>query len=357
MSYLADCSLSLINRTGAHYIVSDVTSKLPQHFSALRYWRVFGRLPPPLARKILARLMFLEMDLLGTSPFLRMAARKGEPTLFFDPLYVTRAKLCADDIVLCHDVGPLTHRECFTPSATRSYERAYNKIKAAAPGVVFVSDASRRAFVSLFGSDFRFFEVLPPLMRSGLHQTAAAPVPEVKGPFLLTVGAFERRKNLPRSINAFIQSGLAERGFQYVVCGARGLDWQDVYAAAQGSNKVVILNYVASEQLVWLYQNASAFVLASLLEGFGMPSLEAASFGLLPVISSDSALEEATGGFGISVDPHSLDSIAGGMVEAVSLAPEESRWRSEQLKAFASRATSERFLAKWDWLLTNNGPC
>ena len=112
MPYLADCSLSLINRTGAHFIATEIVEKLPQHFSAVRYWRL-PRLPPPLPRKSAARLLFLEMAAWRDAPVLRATARGGAPTLFMDPLYVMRAKLAADDIVLCHDVGPVSHPECF----------------------------------------------------------------------------------------------------------------------------------------------------------------------------------------------------------------------------------------------------
>src|SRR5687768_2507718 len=120
--YLADFSLALINRTGAYYVCRDVVERLPDYFAGIRYWRfVLSRRPDGLFRKLLARAMLMEISRLGASDKVPRLGRSGLarlPTLFFDPLYVLRARLEARDIVLCHDVGPITHTELFEPGTT-----------------------------------------------------------------------------------------------------------------------------------------------------------------------------------------------------------------------------------------------
>ena len=52
--YIADVSLTLINRTGAAHICSDVTENLPRCFAAMRYWRLHRSRPPGgLLRRLL----------------------------------------------------------------------------------------------------------------------------------------------------------------------------------------------------------------------------------------------------------------------------------------------------------------
>jgi len=49
---------------------------------------------------------------------------------------------------------------------------------------------------------------------------------------------------------------------------------------------IIFTDFVADEQLAWLYQNARAYVFPSLMEGFGLPGLEAMLYGT-PVVSSN----------------------------------------------------------------------
>ncbi len=53
-----------------------------------------------------------------------------------------------------------------------------------------------------------------------------------------------------------------------------------------GSGDIEFVEYVADDELVSLYQNAAALVYPSVMEGFGIPPLEAAACGT-PVIVSD----------------------------------------------------------------------
>src|SRR5258708_4973504 len=65
MRLLLDCSLSLINRTGAHYIAEDLASAFGSE-GIIRRWRLFGRqLPTDIVRKICGRLMLQEITRLG----------------------------------------------------------------------------------------------------------------------------------------------------------------------------------------------------------------------------------------------------------------------------------------------------
>ena len=353
--YVADLSLALINRTGAYHVCRDLVRGLPEAFSDTRYWRLRqGREPQGLFRRVLAKIMLFELS----SPFLgrrlpswdRTRAR-SQPTLFLDPLYVLRARLDADDIVLCHDVGPVSMPHLFERTTTELYKEAYRRIEGARPGMVFVSETSRQAFVERYGTDYRFLEVIPLYVRSRLDEDETRAPPGVTRPFLLTVAALEIRKNYLRTIEAFNRSGLPERGYSYVFCGPKANQARDIEALANRSPGVVNLGFLSDAELRWLYRNASGFVLPSLLEGFGLPALEAAQHGLLSVISHDGALREAVGDAAILVDPLEPDDIASGMRAMVDMpAPERSK-RLTIAKRHAADLTFERYIARWSELL------
>ena len=282
MKIMVDCSLSLINRTGAHYIAQELIASLGAHFSCIRQWRLMNRrIANDFARKLIGRLMLRELTSLRDSAVLPWPDPDFPEflRLFLDPLYVLRSNLSSADIVLCHDVGPLTHPLLFSESVTDLYETAYAKVAKAKPGIVFVSNTTRDAFVALFGRDFRFLRTIPLYVRSAAATGDDRPPVGVATPYILTVGALERRKNQLTAMRAYREAGLVHEGIGYVLCGPRGDGAADIIAEAARTPGVKVLGYVEDTELRWLYRNASAFVLPSLLEGFGMPVLEVAQYG------------------------------------------------------------------------------
>jgi glycosyltransferase involved in cell wall biosynthesis len=355
MRLLLDCSLSLINRTGAHYIAEDIASAFGSK-NIVRRWRLLGpQLPTGIARKIFGRLMLREITLLGTSSRFLWPEPKALKLkrLFLDPLYVSRSRLESSDIVLCHDIGPVSHPELYDLGTVDAYRKAYTKIVNAQPGMVFVSNASRLAFAARFGTDFRFLKEIPLYVRTGTLAVESEPVPGIRRPFFLTVGALETRKNQRMAIEAFGRYGFAKRDVSYILCGARGGGAEEIVATAARTSGVNVLGYVSDAQLRWLYQEASAFVLPSLLEGFGMPALEAALRGLIPIVSRDSALAEAVNGAAIQVNPHSVSEIGDAMESVLALDERKHSELKNALVAHAQSATRERFLAQWEDLVSS----
>jgi glycosyltransferase involved in cell wall biosynthesis len=350
---MLDCSLSLINQTGAHVIAQDLAAAF-EGSAIVRRFRLLGRpLPQGLMRKALGRMMLRELRLGHDRPLLLWPEPSSTQLrrVFLDPLYVLRSRLEPSDVVLCHDIGPITHPALYDASTIRLYRAAYAKIKRVAPGVVFVSEASRRAFESVFRNRYRFLAVIPLYVRGGSIDGESEPVDGVGSRFLLTVGALERRKNQVMAIRAFAASGLHARGFEYVLCGARGDGATEILAQAKSTRGVRILGYVRDAQLRWLYRTATAFVLPSLLEGFGMPALEAARYGLIPILSRDSALTEAVGGLGFAVAPDSPGELSAAFREVAAMDAEQRDSLGRALIEHAASATRERFIQAWRSLL------
>lgn len=351
---IIDDSLSIINRTGAYQIAKDLT----QEFSPplrVRRWRLGSRLPQGIERKIAARAMMQEYLRLSDSDLFRIRRKGAVGTLFLDPLYTLRADLKADDIVLCHDIGPVSHPWLYHDNTVALYEKAYALIARIKPRMVFVSQWSMAEFTLRFGKDFPMLRTIPLYLRAGISDGKSPPSVAMPDRFFLTVGALEVRKNTIAAIEAYAGGGFHEKGIGYVVCGARGDDAERITKLCERTPGVRLLGYVSDAELNWLYDHAEAFLLPSHLEGFGMPALEAIARGLLPIISARSALVEAAKDHGIEVDPASQEDIAAGMQAAIDRPHEMRATQKAAMQEDAACETRDRFVADWRHTLQECG--
>jgi len=125
-------------------------------------------------------------------------------------------------------------------------------------------------------------------------------------PFLLSVGTLEPRKNLVRLIDAYgrIRDSLPEP-WPLVMVGPVG--WGERLAPAPG---VVLTGMVTPEELAALYAMARLLAYVPLIEGFGLPPVEAMVLGT-PVVASPLP---STGDAAFEVDPHDTEAIAAGLL-------------------------------------------
>ena len=141
--------------------------------------------------------------------------------------------------------------------------------------------------------------------------TSAEPVVREK-PYILTVATLEPRKNLLRLVSAFNRSAIGS-DYDLVVVGRVG--WGPM------PEGVTVLSGVDDRHLSSLYEGASAFVLPSLYEGFGLPLVEAAGRGLPIACSNIPVFHEVMRGCDREAtyfEPHDLDSIAAALAVTVS---------------------------------------
>jgi glycosyltransferase involved in cell wall biosynthesis len=145
------------------------------------------------------------------------------------------------------------------------------------------------------------------------HEAAAAVLARsgVAGPYLLSVSTIEPRKNLRRLVAAYGAARPRLPGdWPLVVVGPSG--WGDE-PPPEGEG-VVLTGWVADGALAALYARARAVAYVPLLEGFGLPALEAMAAGA-PVVAS---AMPSTGGAALEADPLDVTAIADALVTAAA---------------------------------------
>ena len=155
--------------------------------------------------------------------------------------------------------------------------------------------------------------------------------------FLLTVGTIEPRKNHHRLIRAYSQLDCnIKKSMDLIIVGGSG--WGNVQLSklinSYGlSENVQIRNYTTSDELDWLYRNATMFIYPSLYEGFGLPVAEAMSYGLPVISSNNSSIPEVLGGSGVLIDPLNTSSIAAAISKL---------YKDESLRCCLSKRATDR---------------
>ena len=235
-------------------------------------------------------------------------------------------------VVTVHDIGPLTHPHYFRNARPTLLKMALAAAADRAAAIICVSqmtadavqeflrrDLGDRLRVVAEGVSEEFFEAAE-------HEESFGGLPGGQ-PFFLWSGSFSPRKNVVRVVEAFEQ--IAPRlPHGLVLCGGAGWDSSEILARIHTSrfaDRIHLPGRVSDAQLRAYYRKASAYVFVSLMEGFGLPVLEAMASGCPVVTSNVSSLPEVAGNAARLVDPLNTEEIAQAMSDISSDATLSSR--------------------------------
>ena len=120
----------------------------------------------------------------------------------------------------------------------------------------------------------------------------------VRAPFVLAVGAAERRKNLGLLTRAMPRVIAAHPDTTLVLAGPR----RDAQLPLGDAEWSTTLGFVSDVELAALYRAAAVLVMPSTYEGFGLPVLEAMRLGTPVICARGSSLPEVGGDAALWVD-------------------------------------------------------
>ena len=222
-------------------------------------------------------------------------------------------------VATVHDIGPLTHKEYFSKSRPYIRKKGLSMAAKRAEYIIAVSqatafevqnylqkDLSDRIKVVHEGVDESFFD-----RDEKIELDTIVRLPEGV-PYFLWVGSINPRKNIKNVLSAFHKiADLVPH--HLVLAGGVGWDVDKLLSEIKldkYSHKIHRPGYISNQQLKCLYQNAGAFVYVSIMEGFGLPILEAMASECPVITSNRSSMPEVAGNAALLVDPFEVDDIA-----------------------------------------------
>lgn len=247
-------------------------------------------------------------------------------------------------LTVVHDLAFERFPDAYPP-AQRSYLRLTTRWAERRSSLLLaVSESTRRDLIDMHGVDPGRVRVIhpgggeEPLVPAGGNDGRLEAM-GIEGPFVLTVGRIEPRKNQLAALAA------VERldGLRLVSAGAvRDRRMGDRLA---DSKRCRLLGPVSPADLEVLYSGATALVVPSLYEGFGLPLLEAFRRGLPVVCGRVSSLPEVAGDAAELVDdPSDPAELASAILRVSS----DAARRAELLERGRRRAA----LYSWDHCAT-----
>lgn len=154
------------------------------------------------------------------------------------------------------------------------------------------------------------------------------PPPRCKKPYLLYVGNAYPHKNLERLIKAFFKlktpaRGEARQGWQnlkLILVGSEDFFYRRLVNYVKKlrlTDEVIFWGKADRQELISLYKNAIVLVFPSLMEGFGLPAVEALACGCLVLASDIPVFHEILGDAVIYFNPYDVSDMVGKMKDVL----------------------------------------
>ena len=213
------------------------------------------------------------------------------------PLVRTR-RLVATHYDCIHEMYPDMFRN--TKLIIEHKKRLYS----AADIIICISESCRQDLLSYYSVD-PARTCVTHLALTRFEEDSAQDSEELKHePYLLYVGARAVYKGFDLLLDAFASSGLSRDYVLRLVGGGPFTPAETARIKELGLNGRVSLTPRASEGLLAaMYKNAALFIYPSLYEGFGIPPLEAMSFGCPVLTTNKSSIPEVCGDAALYFDP------------------------------------------------------
>ncbi len=310
--------------------------------------------PPPMPGGSRMRLRLHHLPagfLLPVRPTLWLLRAVAEPLLrlldgnqvgFAPNFFLPRRQLpfAATVVATVHDLAFRVMPETVSPATLDELARHLPPSLFRSERLIAVSDATAGDLVEHLGANPRRIHTV----HEGLDPAFAAdpgdPPEGVPDRYLLFVSTLEPRKNVINLLRAFRLVVAWGYPGSLVLVGRWGWRTERIrreLASSPVRHRIVHLDYVERERLPALYTGADALLFPSLMEGFGLPLVEAMACGTPVVTAGRSAMPEVAGPAGVYVDPEDPHSIATGITSLL-----EDREHRERLAALA-RERAARF--------------
>lgn len=264
---------------------------------------------------------------------------------YFDPFFLTLPLVkTKPTVVTVHDLIPLVFPDKFPKGIKGAMKWHIQKASLKGARRIITDSESSKSDISkitrIKESHIDVVYLAPDVSFTG----AFSGQPSI--PYFLYVGDVNWNKNVPGLLRAFANIPYGELmlvGDAFVNTALPETKAINSLVSSLGIEKrITRTGYVSNKKLAELYARATALVLPSYYEGFGLPVLEAMACRC-PVVSTLSGSLNEIAGSAIDVQPNRVDSITNGMKRVLALSVDARKKLVEE---------GDRWVKKFTWRKT-----
>jgi len=225
-------------------------------------------------------------------------------------------------VTIIHDLTPILFPELHVKRSVIIHKLLLKKVLKKTDLIVVPSETTKADVL-------RYSKTKSPIVviREGIDH--AEKVPEnsaeilqkfgIKKPYILFVGTIEPRKNLDILIDAFTEIK-AKNSIpnQLVLAGAKGWKCKKIMEKVRKNKDIVLTGHITGTEKAALYSGCDFFAYPSLYEGFGLPPLEAMSYGKAVICSTGGALKELFSAHALTFAAHDKEVLKNHIISLIN---------------------------------------
>lgn len=264
--------------------------------------------------------------------------------------------ILAYKVITLHDIIPYTMPDTVGKGYLSKFIENIPKIINLADAIITVSEFSKNDICRFFPFSQDKIHVIPLAANSNFKKHrkdySKAYLSEMFGiekDFILYIGGFSPRKNVPMLIEAFakIKNDLKVPHNLVIVGSHKEQMFQlhQLVADLDMEDDVLFTGYASDDELPLFYSACNLFVYPSLYEGFGLPVLEAMSCGAPVITTNSTSMPEVAGDAVVYVNGCDVNELADEIVEIINNSTKKilySERSLERAKLFSWEKTAQQ---------------
>ena len=264
-------------------------------------------------------------------------------------------------ISVAYDLIPISHPDACVPDLVASFEQWFRNVTHLVDAYIAISQATATALADYLSSEGGDARHTAPIAHFYLgseldfHLGDENVRPGIRDMFrtdahvFLMVGSIEPRKKHAFVLDAFDRLWDAGGDGCLVIIGRQGWRTEDLLERIgnhpEAGKRLHVLRDASDSELDHAYRNASALIIASEAEGFGLPVVEAFQRGL-PVLCSDiPVFREIADGRATFFSLEAPDQLTSAIADFVSKHDPATRWERSPTAWLTWRESTEQLFA------------